>query len=261
MESVLKIIDLGKKGISGPLDLFVIVLSIILVLTPAVLNLNKIISLNEFDRLFIPKHERNIQWFIQKIFDYLMFSIIYFTSGYILSIFINAKTLKGEFGEWFIIIVLLLFIISFLGIIPRVIINGWFQELNERIVNWANRTFEKNVFTWFFNIQLFLSFIVYTFFLGNPKLHDFYFQFKYYIVLFFLPCFLLYSYRAYNKKSIHEYVCQVIDQQEFNTAKPIIKYSLDQDKTVFSSKEKDQLILFDKSCGLYFTFERVKIGK
>lgn len=256
MENVLKIIDLGKKGISGPLDFFVIILSIFIVLIPAVLNLNKIISLNEFDRLFIPKHERNVQQFVQKVFDYLMFCAIYLASGFVLSFFLNTKTLNGQIGNLFVNGVLLTFGLTFLIISPKVIINGWFKDSDYKLVRWIRKTYEKRVLNWVFHAQLVLGFIVYTFFYGKPEINLFYVQYKYYIMLFFFPCFLLYIYRTYHKRNLYEYRCQVITEEIFNAAKPIIKYSLDQDKTVFSSTGDNVLFLYDKSCNMYFKFDK-----
>ncbi|MCM3729860.1 hypothetical protein M3226_30515 [Neobacillus cucumis] len=208
----------------------------------------------------MPKHERNVQQLIVKVFDYVTFCFIYAVFGFLLSFCFNPKIIKGEIGKVFVFVVLLLFIVTYILLLLNIAVNEKLHRRSGKYIDWIKAVFNKELwFNYIFTIQIALSFIVYSFFIENPILYEVHFRMGYYITLLISPSVFLFTYRSYSKKSKREYQCRVIDEKDFNEAMPIVKYSLDNDKILFSPGWEDLeevIYLFDRSCSKYFKFTK-----
>jgi len=266
MEYLTKILKMLEDGISGPKEIFLALLLTILVLVPFYYKLNKIVTLNDFDRLLIPKHERKIQQIVVQIVDYIKFSFLYIAMSFFLSFVLNTEIIEETLGGLFSIIVIITFLIFHLLLYPKIVINEFelIQKKDWKIMNKLKDFYGKQTTEKILNANLVLSIFVFTFLLGNPISNYANFSYEHLVVLFLAPMYFLFLCRAFTKYNLYfyKYLCRVISEEEFNSALPIVMYSLDKDKILFGSSTSDsnkELYLFDRTCSKYFKFTKIEM--
>lgn len=265
MDNLFKLLNIWEKGLDSPLDYILLVIGAVAVLPPLLINVYKIISYNDFDRLLIPKHERNVQQLLAKIFDYFFFSITYFITGLILLYLNNLKVIFlgiPGFIAIMYLIALVVFVISFVPILLKIIANQLIRQRQWKYLQKIKNLFEKKIFRYLFNLNLFSSFPVYAMFLVLLITENLIEKSQLVFSLLCFPIILLLSYRFYNQKYDVEYICQIISEKEFNENLPVLKYSLDKEKIVFSKASdasEKELYVVDRGNGKYYKFIKVEI--
>ncbi|MBY0145108.1 hypothetical protein [Neobacillus niacini] len=257
MDLIKQIIEITKKGINGPEEIIMLIVASVIFIYSLFIKFHKIISLNEFDRLFLPKNERSIQQVIVKITEYITFSLLYLVSGLALSIIVSL--LHNIFGIWIFILTSAIFILSLIPIMLRVATIELFGRERAEGFNWFIRFHEKKVVKHSFNINYYATFpfyasLFYYFLYENVKLIGIGV-----LILFSFPMLILYLYRSYRNKSIHGYICEIISEEDFNRGKVVIHYALDKDRIIFrkpNDNEQKEIFLYDRSSDKHFKFTK-----
>jgi hypothetical protein len=249
MNTFLKLVEILKDGEDTPLDFIVISFAFGLAGIPIIIKLLKITSLNDFDRLFVPKNERGLQQFIVQIKDHVLFSSLYIFLGIFFSIIMQYKLVYNFANGFISVFLMLVFAFSFFVILIKV---GLTEVLGKRNFNF-NLKFSKILF----NTNLYLG--IYTFsllFAFTPL------KWEYLCFSLIFPLILLTTYRNYHKRYDFEYICTTINENEFNQSMLIFKYSLEKDKMIFVRPDDisfKEVYMFDKTGNRFFKFIRVEI--
>ncbi|MDF2534383.1 MAG: hypothetical protein K0R18_540 [Bacillales bacterium] len=249
MNTFLKLVDLFKDGKNTSIDLIVLLIAFGLAIIPIIMKLLKITSLNDFDRLFVPKNERGIQQFIVQIKDYILFSSMYIFLGIFFSLTMQYKPIYNLANGYISVLFIMVFGLSFFVILFKVVLT---ELLGKGKFNYYS-IFSKILF----NTNLYLG--IYTFsllFAFTPLRWD------YLSFLLIIPVILLATYRNYHKKYDHEYICTTSSEEQFNQSMLIFKYSLEKDKMIFVKPDDNsfkEVYMFDKTANRFFKFTKVEI--
>jgi hypothetical protein len=258
MDLIKQILEITKKGINGPEEIIMLIVASLIFIYSLIIKFHKIISLNDFDRLLLQKNERSVQQVIVKITDYITFSFLYSISGIALSIFVSLIH-NNIFGLCIFILTLIIFILSLIPIMLRVAIIEMFGRERAERFNWVIRLYDIKVVKHSFNINYyttfpFYAFLFYYFIFDNVEVIE-----TGILVLLFFPMLILYLYRSYRNKNVHEYICNIISEEEFNNSKVMIHYTLDKDRIIFrksNDNEHKEIFLYDRSFDKYFKFTK-----
>lgn len=261
MDLIKQILEITQKGINEPQDLILLIFASITFIYSLVIKFHKINSLNDFDRILLPKNERSVQQILVRITDYFIFSFLYSISGFSLFVIVS-KIADSLIGLWIFTVILGLFILTLLPILIRMLIVEMFGRENAERFQWFKRFYEFKFVDFSFHINFFSTFLIYAFLF-------YYFVFANVnnvgaglLFLLLFPMLILYLYRSYRNKSIHEYNCNIISEQDFNSAMLIIHYTLDKDRIIFRKPndiDNQEIFMYDRSADKYFKFTRVNI--
>lgn len=256
MDLFKQILEITKKGINEPQDLILLFTASIIFIYSLVIKFHKIISLNDFDRILLPKNERSLQQLIVRVTDYFTFSFLYSISGFSLSVIVS-KLDDSLIGFWIFMIILGIFIFTLLPILIRILVVEIFgKERTERFHRFK-RFYELKLVDITFHINFYSTFLIYAF------------LFYYFVfgtvndlgagLLFLFPMFILYLYRSYRNKNIHEYNCNIISEQEFNNSRLIIHYTLDKERIIFRKPDdidNQEIFMYDRTTDKHFKFTK-----
>ncbi|WML57443.1 hypothetical protein [Neobacillus sp. PS2-9] len=261
MDQLEKILELWKDGINGPTQIVFFIISLLLTIYPLLNKLYTIKSYNEFDRLLISKNEKSIQQKIVTIIDYFLFCFLYFLPGFFLSIIISHIN-NSIIGLLFINLFQWIFLLTFIPIILKVIFLQILGEKTTKKINLFKKIFHIRFIRYFFNLNVYMSFIVYASLLETFLFKSIGKAQSGIIFLLFFPMLLLYLYRTFHKRIDYKYICKIISEKEFNDSILIVNYSLDKERIIFTKAtelESSEIFMFDRSSGKYFKFTRVNV--
>lgn len=286
-EFIKELITMFQEGIDEPSELILSVILALSILFPLGIKLINVISLTQFDRFFIPKKEKTFQQLFLKISEYVNFSFIYLLIGLILA-FLTTKALNAI--ERIIPFVILTFLLSFLILQLRIafkkngikkflllilkvlVLLSKVLKIHRYIDNFQTTRFYnilcmvlefifiKRIFEINFSSGMLMFGFIWVAIINSSA--EFNIQNTlFYLFIFFIPAFLLYFYRQVSLYKTREgkYVCKVISESEFNRAEAIVKYSLDENRILFSkgeSVEEEIYYLFDRSLNTYMSFTK-----
>jgi hypothetical protein len=268
MEYIKLLLEIEKKGLSGPLEIIFFIVILALLINSLVIKYHKIITYTDFDRILLPKNERSIQHIIVKVHEYFTFSFLYLIFGVVNSIiFTKVIIISDNFHlsdliNW-------IFNTSLMLIMLNVLFKNykWTRKLEK--IKWLNIILIKDN-RYSFNINFYSSFAIYTFLvhiyifdvLIQPQKNLIVTLILTFIVLLLLPMFLLYLYRSYYKKNNYEYICNFISEKEFNDSMLFVDYTLDKERIIFRKPDDSDysvIIMYDRSADKYYKFTRVNI--
>jgi hypothetical protein len=248
MNTFLKFVDLMQKGVNTPGEITIFIVTLILALIPLFIKMIKITSLDDFDRLFLPKNERGIQQFVIQIKDYLLFSSFYIFFGINFSLLIKVKFIFNLANNFVSVLLILVFGLTYLFIIYKVIKTEFSNKKYHYNEKFSKIIFDLNLYTGLYTFSLLFGFV--------PL------SLKSMSALLLLPFILLFTYRSYHKRNDYEYICRTIKEEQFNKLKLIFKYTLEKDKMIFvkaDDTEFKDIYMLDKTANRFFKFVRVEI--
>lgn len=260
MDGIKKIFELWKDGINSPGEITFFIISLLLTVYPLLNKLYTIKSFNDFDRLLFPKNERSIQQKIVVFIDYFLFSFLYFLPGYILAIAISHIN-DSRLGLILVNMLQWIFTLTLIPIILKVLFVQLLGKITRKI-NVINKFYQNRFIRYSFNVNVYLSFVVYASFL-----EIFLFQLRgeaqsgIFFLLFF-PMLLLYLYRIYNKRIDYKYICNIISEKEFNESMLVVDYTLDKDRIILSKitdPQSQEIFMYDRTSGKYLKFTRIYV--
>lgn len=259
MEKIKQIIEVWEKGLNGPLEITLFIISLCVAIYPLFIKLHTIKSFNDFDRLLLPKNERSIQQRMVIIIDYLIFSLLYFLPGLVFSALVF-QNLNSIIGLIFTILFIGTFALTLIPILFKVVI---VEIIGEKVSKktWFNKIYRYRLIERSFNLNVNISFVVYALLLDTFIVNSTNNGGSGGLVIFF-PMILLYLYRSYNKRNNYEYLCNIISEKEFNDSMLIVNYSLDKDRLIFrkpNDAENREIFMHDRTSGKYFKFSRANI--
>lgn len=260
MEKLSELINMVENGFNNPDDYILFVISMIIALSPLIIKILKIISLNDFDRLLIPKNESSLQHKIVKIFDYFLLLMMYLIPCTIFSLVFKTEIFNNNIGNIIMRIVLSLFTLTLIPIMLKSTINLFIKNRQTKLSYLINKIYGLSFFNYILVINLYLSFIIYAF-----LLNDFFNNVNQYkdtiIVILLYPILLLSIYRSYTSKYNFRYICNIVSEKEFNDSMLILYYTLDKDRMIFHKPDDDfrEIFMYDRSSAKYFKFTRVNI--
>jgi hypothetical protein len=277
MDTFLKIIDLIKNlmkdGKHTSIEFLIISVAFGLAIIPAINKLIKIISLNEFDRLFISKQDKTIQQLVVNLKDYLMFLSIYLLFGFYLLLLLRFDTFTQIITSFFSDIVLLLFLVTTLIIFLRIVSKKLFTVLKSFLsikfkydlrikINLKLLKFLQHLSNLIFYFSVFSGIYVFSL-LFAINLHEMGLKkIEYLVGLLFVPFIFLAIYRYDRKRKEYSYICTTTNEEEFNKSYMELKYTLENDKMIFvksSDSSFNEVFMFDKTANRFFKFTKVEI--
>ncbi|MGG0718732.1 hypothetical protein ABE096_14210 [Robertmurraya massiliosenegalensis] len=276
-----------ENGINGPIE-FVVVFTLFFISAAFIISkLINIISLSNFDRFFIPKNKKTLQALILKVGEYLLIPTAYLAFG--IPILFISLTIPN-IVQFILISLLVVFTSSLFILLLNYIFKDsaflWLFNKMYQLIKWLltkmqlnnilkelieNRFIQKfkRCLKFIFVAKILeINFFSGIFLFGGvwailfqmtPEYHAI--NYKYYIALFFFPAILTALYRQYSEKKSTEisYVCEDISKNEFNDSNPFIRYSLDQDRIIYSEKDPDDYkiyYVYDRSTDKYMRFTK-----
>jgi hypothetical protein len=254
MNTFIKLFEVLKKSENTSSDLILFIIACSLALIPIIIKMLKITALNDFDRLFAPQHERSLQQLVVKIKDYIIFTFIYLFVGLYFSLLIKYDFVNSlANSDLLSIFILIVFGITLLIMVFKVIISEWLgkQKFNYNI-KYTKYLFLINLYTGIYVFSLLFAILIYSE-SGLKSEVSF---------ILFLPVILLELYRSFHKRYDYEYMCQTINEEQFNKAMLIFRYSLDNDKMIFAKPGDSsfkEVYLYDKNANLFLRFTKIEI--
>jgi hypothetical protein len=253
MNTFIKLVEMAKKSENTSIDLAILIAALSLALIPVITKIIKITALNDFDRLFVSKHERSIQQLVVKLKDYLIFTLIYLFVGFYFSLIIKYKPINYFTNSVFSVIILTVFLLTLMILVKKVIITEW---LGKKRFHYKEK-FTKVLFLINLYTGIYVFSLLFAILISNLALLKSVFS-----SILLLPIVLLVLYRNYQKRYDYEYICQTINEEQFNNGMLIFKYSLNNDKMIFVQPGDialKEVYLFEKNANRFFKFTRVEV--
>jgi glucan phosphoethanolaminetransferase (alkaline phosphatase superfamily) len=248
MNTFLKFVDLMKKGVNTPGEITIFIVSLVLALIPLFIKMIKITSLDDFDRLFVPKNERGIQQFVVQIKDYLLFSSFYIFFGINFSLLMKVTFIFKFVNSFVSSLIMLIFGLTYFIIIYKVVKTEFSNKKYQYNEKFSKIIFDINLYTGLYTFSLLFVLIP--------------ISLKSMSVLSLLPFILLTTYRSFHKRNDYKYLCRTINEKQFNKIRLVFKYTLEKDKMIFVKADDTsfkEVFMFDKTANRFFKFTKIEI--
>jgi hypothetical protein len=258
--------DFGKVGSIG--EWLTYLISLILLIIPLISVLRKILvftTMDDFEMLILEKKQKIVFRIIQSIKEPLLMQVFY-TCYALFFIFVTQNV---EFGlipvDIILLIVILVFLSSFLILLSIIVFNLWFEKYN------GYKDFLNSKRTWLFNKSI-IEALAYT----NSVTGLFFYTIAIYYLIkikktgtfveitvtILIPILLFYVYKSLNKKvtndSATKFIFKILEIDEIKREEIIFLYNIDSTRTVLTKSNNENIrILYNSESNIYHEYTPV----